>query len=598
LTKQGAGTLILSGGTGNSYGGLTTVNNGQLTLSKSSGNAIGGDLTISSAGTVQLTAANQIADTSAATVNGTLDLNNNAEVIGSLEGSGNVALGNAQLTAGNANNKDFSGVISGTGAFVKQGAGIQTFSGTSANTYSGLTTVNAGDLELDKTAGINAIAGALTIGGGSVKLLKANQIADASAVIVNGGSLNVNGFSETIGSLAGSGGGGQVVLGSGALTVNQSGSTIFNGAIVGIGGQLIKSGAGALELGGTSANTYDGLTTVSGGRLDLNKSSGTAIGGDLFVSAGSVRWLASGQIAGTAAVTVNGGSVNVNGYTQTIGSLAGSGGQVALGSGALTVNQSGSTIFNGAIVGVGGQLIKSGGGTLVLATSHSTYTGATTVNGGLLKIDTVAALDSATTVNSGTFVVDGTAADVIVNAGGYLKGSGTLTGNLTLSGGGFSPGNGPGKDTVTGNANWGANSWYDWEINSAGGTQGQDHGWDWQNITSMLTINAPFKVFVTSLTLANVSGDVFDFNSALDYTWTIATAAGGVSGLGNASLDLTHWSNPYSGTWSLLQSGNNVQIHYQGSTIVSVIPEPQVLFLWLAGVAALWAARRRRAIAA
>ena len=69
LTQAGSGTTTLSGGTGNTYTGLTTVSAGTLNLDKSSGNAIGGDLTISG-GNVTYAAgrSHQIADTAAVTI--------------------------------------------------------------------------------------------------------------------------------------------------------------------------------------------------------------------------------------------------------------------------------------------------------------------------------------------------------------------------------------------------------------------------------------------------------------------------------------------------------------------------------------------------
>src|SRR5438552_14222779 len=60
---------------------------------------------------------------------------------GTLTASVNVT--STQLTLG--------GVISGSGGLVKNGAGILRLSGASANTYTGLTTVNLGTLELAKT---------------------------------------------------------------------------------------------------------------------------------------------------------------------------------------------------------------------------------------------------------------------------------------------------------------------------------------------------------------------------------------------------------------------------------------------------------------
>ena len=68
----------------------------------------------------------------------------------------------------------------------KLGLGTMQFAGSAANTYTGTTTVNEGTLELNKTPGVNAMSGPLTIGDGSfgsggqnsdvVRLLASNQL--------------------------------------------------------------------------------------------------------------------------------------------------------------------------------------------------------------------------------------------------------------------------------------------------------------------------------------------------------------------------------------------------------------------------------------
>ena len=214
LTKDGTGTLTLSGGAANTFGGLTTVNTGTVLLNKSSGDAIAGNLTIGDGAgtdTVQLSAANQIANTSAVSLDdsGVFDLNNFNETIGSLatlstaDTSANVDLGSAFLTVGDGTSTEFSGTITGTGSIEKTGSGTLTLSGTNANTYSGATTVSEGTLILSKTAGVDAIAGDLTIGNGvgtdTVRLATSNQINNSSNINFIGGVLEMNGNSDTVG---------------------------------------------------------------------------------------------------------------------------------------------------------------------------------------------------------------------------------------------------------------------------------------------------------------------------------------------------------------------------------------------------------------
>jgi autotransporter-associated beta strand protein len=160
LVKNGSGSWEVRAN--NTYTGGTTINGGSLRV-----RAVD---TLPSAGAVVL------ADTAGAI----LDLSNlgyasYSQTIGSLSGGGNsggnVALGSATLTVGDANDTTFAGVISGTGNLVKQGSGALTLS--AVNTYSGTTTINAGKLVVtgstSASSAVDVSAGALggtgTVGG-------------------------------------------------------------------------------------------------------------------------------------------------------------------------------------------------------------------------------------------------------------------------------------------------------------------------------------------------------------------------------------------------------------------------------------------------
>ncbi len=145
-------------------------------------------------------------------------------------------------------------------------------------------------------------------------------------------------------------------------------------------GALTKSGAGTLVLSGSLANTYFGLTTISAGILDLQKSNGVnAFSGNTTVNGGVLRWQADEQIGNLVNLTLSSGTVNLNGHTETLGSFSNNGGSFMTGAG--TLHGTGASItFAGGI-----NTINGGG---LVDDAHVPITGGTnTVEaGGTLKI--------------------------------------------------------------------------------------------------------------------------------------------------------------------------------------------------------------------
>src|SRR5439155_16077016 len=136
----------------------------------SGANTYTGPTTISSTGSGQwLGATNTLPSTTALTILTNLSLNptnaaggvvvgNYSQNIGSLAGSGTLALGSAVLTTGNDGlPTTFSGVMSGTGSVVKVGVGTFTLSGN--NTYTGGTTISAGSVLANGQTGTNSGTG-------------------------------------------------------------------------------------------------------------------------------------------------------------------------------------------------------------------------------------------------------------------------------------------------------------------------------------------------------------------------------------------------------------------------------------------------------
>ncbi len=160
LTKADAGTLTLSGA--NIYTGATTVSAGTLKAGVASVAGVSGAFGYNSA----ITLAN--------TAGVTMDITGFNTQIGSLTGGGttggNVTLGAATLTVGGDHTSPaaYAGIISstGAGALTKIGNGTQILSG--ANTYTGVTNVNAGKLLVNgsiSSSSLTTVASGATVGG-------------------------------------------------------------------------------------------------------------------------------------------------------------------------------------------------------------------------------------------------------------------------------------------------------------------------------------------------------------------------------------------------------------------------------------------------
>lgn len=109
-----------------------------------------------------------------------------------------------------------------------------------------------------------------------------------------------------------------------------TGTTIYlNGTLSGAGG-LVTAGGGNVRIGGTMSNAYAGLTNSTAGEIYLEKpSSVTAIPGDLvihrvedaFLRSGRVYVMNDEQIAASAKVSLDGGTLYVQGGNQTLANV-------------------------------------------------------------------------------------------------------------------------------------------------------------------------------------------------------------------------------------------------------------------------------------
>ncbi len=419
LIKTGSNKLILT--SENTYSGSTSINVGTLALSGS------GALVNSSSVAIGSIA---ILDISGVTLGTTLN---------TISGTGNIALGSKALTVAQSTAQTFSGEISGTGSFIKQG--YQTLSLT----------------------GINLFTGGTTISEGTIALVGYGSLASTGALFLEGTSgFDISGLVESgqiVGDLT-TDLGTSIEIAQKQLSFGTGNDTVVAGIIQGVNGTIVKQGSGIVTLSGT--NSYSGGTTIEGGALSLSSASNiggsatslTFNGGDLVLTdniaiTGNLTVLQSAEIAlGSNTLTVSGGGFAEGGDGMTLSSTG-------LGSLILSNILADSGIFTitAPISGLQALTIQ-GGETLVLA-GINTYSGGTSllvdttlrvegnnpIGTDLLNMadGTTLALAKNVVLENSIAIVDGAAANFFIGSGGDATLSGDITGigiDFTKVGGG------------------------------------------------------------------------------------------------------------------------------------------------------------------
>lgn len=426
LIKSGDGNLILTGT--NTYTGNTYINGGTLTVTAAANlGAVTTDIIIHG-GTLALPSG------------GTLGTINSANRV--------ITIGPAGATFNFTANQSIEGNgLNGTGPLTLAGSGIVSV-GSNGSSFSGAIIINNGALRMSSPQ-LNSAASITVNSGGSYEVnddgTDTFSMAASGRFVINGLGLNGNGAIRLIDQTAGSSRADpRTTLDREIVLQSTSRIQVDNGTVAGSlsqltitgnvtgSGNLLKSGPGVLVLSARD-NSYAGDTQVENGTLRIN------LGNDRLPTSTNVV-----LGAGT-----NSGTLQLNGYSQTVAGLstAGTGTANAVTGGTSTANSlleikaSGTQIYTGTLGGTGVQdqhinnnvsLVKSGAGTFTLG-SANTYNGTTTIAAGTLQIAHANALG-----HGGVSLASGTAG-TSVQAGSTLdlNGQSMVQEVITLRGDGI-----------------------------------------------------------------------------------------------------------------------------------------------------------------
>ena len=382
-----------------------------------------------------------------------------------LLGAGGVDVGNSFLT--------WSGPISGSGQFVKNGFGELTLTG--VNTYSGGTKVSLGNLKIDADAELGKPGTGVNLAGGDLHttetfatsrpftLTTTADYIDVDATT----TLTLNGKVE--GSALHKDGGGVLVLNNPGNTYSKT--FIAQGQVAGNS----KSIRGDIEFQPTAAL----LPSVRFDQGETGTFDGNIIGGGALLKTGDGFLTLSGKN------DYSGGTFVFLGTLQgTSNSLQGN----IVNNSRVIFDQSFDGTYSGFLSGSAGAgtLIKEGPGNLTM--TNGGVSAVTNVNGGTLTLN--GKLDSPITAvnDSGTLTVNGemtsktvsvnaggalgvngnlTSPLVTINPGGALQGRGNITGFVDDKGGEIEPGNSIGTLHIFGPLDMEPHSEYQVQINGA-----------------------------------------------------------------------------------------------------------------------------------
>jgi len=593
-TISGGVLQIGNGGASGSLGSGPVLNNASLVFNRSNTlsvpNAISGtgSLTQAGSGTTILTGANSYAGTTTIS-SGVLQVGNGGTT-GTL-GTGPV-VGNASLVFNRSDALAVPNVISGTGSLTMAGSGTLTLNG--ANTYNGPTLISQGTLRLGTGSLIQAYSTSFnqnqnhtgSLGydfrvnpGKSIAITQLGAYDSDANGLLTGHTVNI--YSVGGGTLYATG---AIPAGTAAPYTNgyrfvslvspvTLGPGDYSLCLMNIGGGFDQNYNAGSGLAGTLNSGLAGEVTFIG----RSRWSGTVGAYPANLDASIYQYGAAsmvfkgmdvGSLPATSPVQIaSSGTLDLNGLSQTLASLAdGGGGGGALVNGnptaplTLTLKPTaGSTTFGGSISDAGAanaiSLVKNGPGTQILS-GVNTYSGPTTVNQGAL-------------------IINGSISSPVTVTGGWLGGSGTIGGNVNIqAAGGVSAGTSPGHLLILGGYTQSGTL-----LAELGGT-GQGTQYDWIEVAGAATLGGTIDMdFVNSFTAA--PGMYFD----------ILTAAGGITNTDLSGVTFDFSDAGFGWPWvpEIVALGGGAE-----ALRLNASPEPASLMLLALGGLALLRRRRTR----
>lgn len=456
--NDGTHTATFGGTAGTVTLGSTTINANAINFNTTGYTVTGGTLnfsgaipTITRAASTSTTLTSLLTGTGGLTLAGTgnITINNSNNTI-----SGGVTLNAGTLTTNTAGSLG-SGVLTLNGGTYTPRANLSNDLLVTANsnidvatvssTYTtGSLTIGAQTLTILATSGVNN--GNISFGSTTLTGNATIRVDRASSAINTAPNPNATFGAVTVGDSVASGT-------TTTFTLSSSGTGVYRSRAISLNGVLSNNANDATKIlaltvaSGTfntltvnvgGANTYTGATTINGG------GSGTT----LRLTTGNDRLPVATDLTINGGASF-GGTLDLNTFNQTVGSLNGGSGTVkgivtnnASGTGTATLKVESTSVSstfagvikNGATAKVA--LTKAGAGTSLTLAGTNTYTGATLVNGGSLIVDGSLAAGSAVTVNSGGIL--GGAGTIggatVLNAGSKLSAGADSAATLTFSG--------------------------------------------------------------------------------------------------------------------------------------------------------------------